>query len=67
MTTANFAAYKAIIISDRYCDSYLDDIKFLVESNATWGRAVTGNITLIDTLALLSTPTVWSTDSNTRH
>lgn len=49
MTTADFAKFKAIIISDPNCVYNTNPIKFLEETKATWSPAVTGNIVLIGT------------------
>ncbi|OCK79323.1 hypothetical protein K432DRAFT_426610 [Lepidopterella palustris CBS 459.81] len=48
MTTSDFAAFKAIIISDPYCGS-VDEIKFLEDTTAVWSPAVQGNIIVIGT------------------
>lgn len=48
MTTADFAQYKAIILSDPNCGD-LSNITFLDETKAAWSPAVTGNIILIGT------------------
>jgi hypothetical protein len=47
MTTAQFAAYKAIILADNDGDGDLSDIQFLENSTAVWSPAVTGNMILI--------------------
>jgi len=48
MTTADFAKYKAIIISDPDCGG-LDRIEFLNDTKKAWSPAVTGNMILIGT------------------
>jgi hypothetical protein len=47
MTTADFAAYKAIVIADPDCSGDPTDVAFLASSNTVWGPAVQGNIVLI--------------------
>lgn len=44
MTTKDFTAYKAIIISDPAPGEDPDEISFLAETADIWGPAVTGNI-----------------------
>ncbi|TVY82244.1 hypothetical protein LSUE1_G002104 [Lachnellula suecica] len=44
MTTADFAAFKAIIIGDDFGSSDLTQIQFLTDTKNTWGPAVQGNI-----------------------
>ena len=46
MTTADFASYKAIIISDPNCGT-LDQIQFLEDTKNVWSPAVTGNMIVI--------------------
>jgi hypothetical protein len=46
MTTADFASYKAIIISDPNCGT-LDQIQFLEDTKQVWSPAVTGNMIVI--------------------
>jgi hypothetical protein len=46
MTTADFAAFKAIVIGDSG-SSDLTLIQFLEDTQTTWGPAVTGNMILI--------------------
>ena len=48
MTTADFAKYKAIIISDPDCGG-IDRIQFLNDTKKAWSPAVTGNMILIGT------------------
>ncbi|KAH0536868.1 hypothetical protein FGG08_006299 [Glutinoglossum americanum] len=48
MTTADFAAYKAIVIADPSCGS-LSDIQFLDDTKSAWSPAVLGNVILIGT------------------
>ncbi|KAI3399265.1 hypothetical protein diail_7428 [Diaporthe ilicicola] len=48
MTTAQFSAYRAIVIGDPYCGS-IDEIAFLETNKDVWSSAVTGNIVLIGT------------------
>jgi len=47
MTTADFAAFKAIVIADPNCATDPTDLDFLASSNKVWGPAVQGNIVLI--------------------
>jgi hypothetical protein len=47
MTTADFAAFKAIVIADPDCSSDPTDVAFLASTNTIWGPAVQGNIVLI--------------------
>ena len=47
MTTADFAAFKAIVIADPNCATDPTDLAFLASSNKVWGPAVEGNIVLI--------------------
>jgi len=47
MSTADFAAYKAIILSDPDCGSDPSVLQFLIDSKNTWGPAVEGNMVLI--------------------
>jgi hypothetical protein len=47
MATADFAAFKAIVIADPDCSSDPSILQFLVDSKNTWGPAVQGNIVLI--------------------
>jgi hypothetical protein len=47
MTTADFAAYKAIVIADPTCATDPTDLAFLHDTNKVWGPAVQGNIVLI--------------------
>ena len=46
MTTADFAAFKALIIDDNYGDSNQADLQFLIDTKNAWGPAITGNIIL---------------------
>lgn len=46
MTTAQFSAFKAIVIGDPYCGS-ISNIAFLDTNRDVWSRAVTGNVVLI--------------------
>jgi hypothetical protein len=46
MTTADFAAFKAIVIADPSCGS-VSSIQFLDDTKATWSPAVLGNMVLI--------------------
>lgn len=48
MTTADFAQYKAVVISDPNCGT-LADIDFLDDTKAAWSPAITGNMILIGT------------------
>lgn len=48
MTSADFAQYKAIIISDPDCGQ-LPSIQFLDDSKANWSPAITGNMIIIGT------------------
>lgn len=50
MSTADFAAFKAIVIADPDCSSDPTDVAFLASSNKVWGPAVQGNIVLIGML-----------------
>jgi hypothetical protein len=47
MTTADFAAFKAIVIADPDCAVDPTDLDFLHTTNSVWGPAVQGNIVLI--------------------
>jgi hypothetical protein len=47
MTSADFAAFKAIVIADPDCALDPTDLGFLASSNSVWGPAVQGNIVLI--------------------
>lgn len=47
MTTAQFAAFKAITLADNYGDANLTDIQSLEDTTATWSPAITGNMILI--------------------
>jgi len=47
MTTADFAAFKAIVIADPDCATDPTQLDFLATSNSVWGPAVEGNIVLI--------------------
>lgn len=47
MTTAEFAAFKAIIIADPDCSTSPSDVQFLTDTKNTWGPAVQGNIVVI--------------------
>ncbi|QSZ37070.1 hypothetical protein DSL72_009162 [Monilinia vaccinii-corymbosi] len=49
MTTAEFAAFKAIVIADPDCSSSPSDVQFLTDTKNTWGPAVQGNIVVIGT------------------
>ncbi|KAI9640172.1 hypothetical protein NHQ30_011409 [Ciborinia camelliae] len=49
MTTADFAAFKAIVISDPDCSTSPSDVQFLTDTKDTWGPAVQGNIVIIGT------------------
>ncbi|KAN0107877.1 hypothetical protein V8E51_007619 [Hyaloscypha variabilis] len=49
MTSADFAAFKAIVIADPDCAVDPTDLDFLASSNSVWGPAVQGNIVLIGT------------------
>jgi hypothetical protein len=53
MTTADFAAFKAIVISDPDCGD-VSSIKFLEDTRDVWSPAVTGNMILIGMLCHLS-------------
>jgi hypothetical protein len=44
MQTADFAAFKAIIIGDNFGDTDVSDIQFLEDTSSVWGPAVQGNI-----------------------
>ncbi|KAH0555803.1 hypothetical protein GP486_006253 [Trichoglossum hirsutum] len=46
MSTADFAAFKAIVIADPSCGG-LSQIQFLDDTKATWSPAVLGNMVLI--------------------
>jgi cysteine-rich repeat protein len=46
MTTADFAAFKAIVISDPECGD-ISQIKFLEDTKAVWSPAILGNMILI--------------------
>jgi hypothetical protein len=46
MTTADFAAFKAIIIGDNFGSSDVTLIQFLADTKNVWGPAVTGNIVI---------------------
>jgi hypothetical protein len=50
MTTADFAAFKAIVIADPDCSSSPSDVQFLTDTKNTWGPAVQGNIVVIGKL-----------------
>jgi hypothetical protein len=52
MTTADFAAFKSIVLSDPDCAGDTTDIQFLVDSKDVWGPAVQGNIVLIGVFPL---------------
>jgi hypothetical protein len=47
MSTADFAAFKAIVIADPDCSSDPSILQFLVDSKNTWGPAVQGNMVII--------------------
>lgn len=47
MTTAEFAAFKAIVIADPDCSTSPSDVQFLTDTKNTWGPAVQGNIVVI--------------------
>jgi hypothetical protein len=47
MTTADFTAFKAIVLADPDCGGGTDAIQFLVDTKDVWGPAVQGNIVLI--------------------
>ena len=47
MSTADFAAYKAIVLADPDCSSDPTVVSFLSDTKATWGPAIQGNIVLI--------------------
>lgn len=47
MTTAEFAAFKAIVIADPDCSTSPSDVQFLTDTKNTWGPAVQGNIVII--------------------
>ncbi|TGO32632.1 hypothetical protein BHYA_0300g00050 [Botrytis hyacinthi] len=49
MTTAEFAAFKAIVIADPDCSTSPSDVQFLTDTKNTWGPAVQGNIVVIGT------------------
>ncbi|PQE07408.1 hypothetical protein CJF32_00005304 [Rutstroemia sp. NJR-2017a WRK4] len=49
MTTADFAAFKAIVIADPDCSTNPSDVQFLTDTKNTWGPAVQGNIVVIGT------------------
>ncbi|KAH8896575.1 hypothetical protein GQ53DRAFT_889812 [Thozetella sp. PMI_491] len=49
MTTADFAKFKAIVISDPYCGGSTAEIQFLDDTKAVWSPAIGGNIVLIGT------------------
>ncbi|KAF2113257.1 hypothetical protein BDV96DRAFT_601437 [Lophiotrema nucula] len=49
MTSADFAAYNAIVIPDPVCGRDLSTLGFLDTSKSEWSPAVTGNIILIGT------------------
>jgi hypothetical protein len=44
MKTADFSAYKAIILGDDFGSSNLAQIQFLADTKNIWGPAVQGNI-----------------------
>jgi hypothetical protein len=44
MITADFAAFKAIIIADNFGNSDPNDIQFLEDTSTVWGPAIKGNI-----------------------
>lgn len=46
MTTAQVAAYKAIVIGDPYCAD-IPNIAFLDTNRDIWSSAITGNIILL--------------------
>jgi hypothetical protein len=47
MSTAEFAAFKAIVLADPSCSRDPTELQFLVDTKNTWGPAVTGNMILI--------------------
>jgi hypothetical protein len=47
MTTADFAAYKAIVIADPSGSLPLSAIQFLTDTKNVWGPAIQGNIIVI--------------------
>jgi hypothetical protein len=49
MTTADFAAYRAIILSDNSCSGGLEQIDAAENTVATWTPAITGNVVVIGT------------------
>lgn len=49
MTTADFAKYKAIILSDPNCVGSPTPIKFVEDTKAVWSPAIRGNMILIGT------------------
>jgi|CXWL01.1.fsa_nt_gi hypothetical protein len=49
MTTADFAAYKAIVLGDPNCLTGTDSIAAAEANKAVWGAAITGNVILIGT------------------
>ena len=55
METKDFAAYKAIIISDPAPGAYLRDLAFLENTTDIWGPAVQGNIIIHGMLYCLMT------------
>jgi hypothetical protein len=49
MKTADFAAFKAIVLADPNCSNDPSILNFLTETKDVWGPAVQGNIVLIGT------------------
>lgn len=49
MRTAEFAAFKAIVIADPDCSTSPSDVQFLTDTKNIWGPAVQGNIVVIGT------------------
>src|SRR4051812_32698513 len=47
MTTSDFAAFKAIILSDPICGPDPSVLSFLDDTKATWSPAIQGNMVLI--------------------
>lgn len=50
MTTADFAAFKSIVLADPECGGDTGALQFLVDTKDVWGPAVQGNIVLIGIL-----------------
>ena len=49
MTTADFAAYDAVVLSDPHCTAGTGNITAAIANASTWGAAVDGNVIVIGT------------------